>query len=417
MECDIGAHSDSACGIRFNNALYRSTAIHGFLMQNNYEPANEAMTGVRLSSTDSFQSLFHYDFVHENPVSAVVIGASLLILLFSIAWVVRENKRAVRAAQELKLGCMAFLHAPYGILITDENNLILRVNSAFTLITGYSGDEVLGKSPGLLSSGDHEKEFYQKLWRTLRKTGKWSGEIVNRHKHGHTFVQKISIVQVRDKNGEVSHHVAIFSDISPYQKLISALQHSANHDLLTGLPNRNLLQDRIRQAVSQARRFKAYVVIILLDLDGFKPVNDTYGHAAGDVLLKKIALRMKEVVREVDTVARLGGDEFVVVLESLRSRESAMRCAEGILAVINQPVDLNRADQTVQVSASLGVLIGEPAAPANSGPSPQQLLEMADELMYQAKREGRARMVVRSLNAEEWLALEAGRTLEKEQLS
>ncbi|MBB5217268.1 PhnD/SsuA/transferrin family substrate-binding protein [Parapusillimonas granuli] len=369
------------------------------------EQVRDALDALRAPGSDSFETEFRmlrkngswgWISCHGSVVVRAKDGAPLLLTGMNLD--VSEKKRL---EEQLKLSHAVFLQTHAGVIITDHSNQIVQVNPAFTDITGYTRDEILGKSPSFLSSGYHDKAFYKKLWSTLKKTGKWAGEVVNRHKNGHTFIERISIVELRDRDGKVTHHIAIFTDISLQKRLIAGLQHSANHDMLTGLPNRNLLHDRINLATAHARRSRTGVAIIFLDLDGFKPVNDTHGHAAGDVLLKKIGARMKGLVREGDTAARVGGDEFVLVLNDIVAREDAVKYAEKVLAAINEPAYLENVSRTVQVSASLGVLICPHATLNAFCASPECLLDLADMLMYQAKHAGRARLAVRELGIED----------------
>lgn len=315
------------------------------------------------------------------------------LLLSGIHLDISERKRD---EEELALSHSVFLRTHAGIMITDKANRIVQVNPAFTEITGYSRDEVLGQNPNLLASGEHDEAIYRALWHELSTTGEWEGEIVNRHKDGHTFPERVSLSLVRDQDGAVSHHIAVFTDISLQKQLIVELQHSAHHDLLTGLPNRALLHDRLKLALAQARRSQTRIAVIFLDLDGFKPVNDIHGHIAGDEFLKKLALRMRQVVRDGDTVARLGGDEFVVVANEIADQADAITCATRILAVIREPLKLDTAGATVSLSASIGVILCSPSAD-EAAASPDSILDQADALMYEAKRRGKDRFILKDL--------------------
>lgn len=383
----------------------------GLIHPSEKEEVQKKLDALFSARTDSFEADFRmlhknrrwiWVSSHGSVVARARSGAPTLLTGMNLD--VSDKKRL---EEERKLSHLVFLLAHAGVIITDANNRVVQVNPAFTDITGYSRDEILGKSPSFLSSGYHDKAFYKELWSSLKEKGRWVGEVVNRHKNGHTFVEKISIAQVLDQHGKVTHHIAIFTDISLQKQLMAELQHSANHDMLTGLPNRNLLYDRINLAFAHARRSGKGVAIIFLDLDGFKPVNDTYGHAAGDVLLRKIAGRMRMIVREGDTVARVGGDEFVIVVSDVDVPDDAVRCAESILTAINKPVGLQKEGQIAQVSASLGVLICPYATPKALVASPEILVERADTLMYQAKHAGRARMVVQTLDCEDFRENEA----------
>ncbi|MCL4316357.1 MAG: diguanylate cyclase, partial [Gammaproteobacteria bacterium] len=208
-----------------------------------------------------------------------------------------------------------------GIIITDTRNNILSVNRAFTEITGYTEDEVLGKNPHILNSGRQGPAFYQELWESLALRGRWQGEVWNRRKDGALYAEWLSISAVCNEQGDVTHHVAIFSDITERLLAADQVRRLAYHDPLTGLPNRALLYDRISQLLLQARREQHPVAVLFVDLDYFKDVNDLFGYAVGDLLLQAVAERLQNCVREADTVARLGGDEFVVVSAVQQARD------------------------------------------------------------------------------------------------
>ncbi|MCG8124810.1 MAG: EAL domain-containing protein, partial [Candidatus Thiodiazotropha taylori] len=262
---------------------------------------------------------------------------------------------------------------------------ILDVNAAFTRITGYTREEVLGKNPSILKSGKHDPEFYEDLWRSLIEQGNWSGEIWNRRKNGEIYPESLTISAVRSPDGQVQRYVALFSDIRAQKEHQSQLEHVAHYDALTGLPNRVLLDDRLRQAMLQASRRDTQLALVYLDLDGFKEVNDDYGHDVGDRLLVTLADRMNNAVREVDTLARLGGDEFVALLADLPDVDTTLPWLKRLLNAIAEPV--NDEVGMLQVSASLGVSFYPQAEPIDA----DQLLRQADQAMYQAKLAGKNR--------------------------
>jgi diguanylate cyclase (GGDEF)-like protein/PAS domain S-box-containing protein len=286
----------------------------------------------------------------------------------------------------LRIAATAF-EAQEGMLVTDAQCSILRVNRAFSEITGYSADDVQGQNPRMLSSGRHDAAFFLAMWRSIDEEGHWQGEVVNRRKNGETFSEYLTITAVKDESGGVTHYVATMLDITLRQAAAEEIRRLAFHDSLTGLPNRRLLMDRLQQALAASARSGRRGALLFLDLDHFKWLNDTLGHDIGDALLREVGLRLSAAVREGDTVARLGGDEFVVLLENLsehppEAAEQARAIGEKIRATLNQPYLLEQ--HRHQGSCSLGaVLFGGSEVAADD------LLKHADLAMYTAKRAGR----------------------------
>jgi diguanylate cyclase (GGDEF)-like protein/PAS domain S-box-containing protein len=285
---------------------------------------------------------------------------------------------------ELRLAAMVYMAIGEAILVADANNRILAVNPAFTQLTGYTEQEVIGQSTNLLKSGRHDQEFYQRLWSVLLETGHWQGEIWNKRKNGEIYLEWLRIDTCKDKNGNVQHRVAVFSDITERKQVEEFIWTQANFDPLTGLPNRRMFQERLQIAIKQAHRDNHPMALLFLDLDRFKEVNDTLGHDIGDNMLKEVAKRLKECVRETDTVARLGGDEFTVILGDLDDPGSIDRVAQCILEHMRQPFLL--AGETAYISISIGITI-YPEDTANM----TELLVNADQAMYAAKEAGRNR--------------------------
>jgi diguanylate cyclase (GGDEF)-like protein/PAS domain S-box-containing protein len=323
-------------------------------------------------------------------------GTSLSALLALLTWLVtRSRAKAVQHAREigrelaerkqaeagLRLAATVVGAVEEAVLVTDSGNNIVSVNPAFTAITGYAPEEVIGKNPRVFSSGRHAGEFFHRLWQTLLATGTWHGEIWDRRKNGELYVKWLSIRLVRDEDGNIVNHVAVFSDISERKLAEERLQHLAHHDALTGLPNRTLFADRFEQSLAQAKRDNGRVALMFLDLDKFKPVNDTMGHAIGDMLLKEATERLQHCVRASDTVSRIGGDEFVVLLPSVESELDAMRVAEKILHALNRPFSIS--GQQLQISSSIGV-----AVYPDHGSDEKTLSRKADAAMYFAKERG-----------------------------
>lgn len=298
------------------------------------------------------------------------------------------------AEEIIRVAAVAF-ETHEAILITDANANILRVNQAFQNITGYAMDEIVGKNPRILSSGQHPREFYADMWQQLLSSGTWTGEIWDRRKSGEIYPKWMTITAVKGASGETTEYVSIFSDITKRKQAEDEIRNLAFFDALTQLPNRRLLDDRLEHAVAASKRSGRYGAVMFLDLDNFKPLNDTHGHKAGDLLLVEVARRLSSCVREVDTVARFGGDEFVVVLSELDEVEAecvAQTCivAEKIRAALAEPYWLayNVSGTTKMIihhhcAASIG------AALFNSKSSAEQILKCADKAMYQAKEAGR----------------------------
>jgi diguanylate cyclase (GGDEF)-like protein/PAS domain S-box-containing protein len=287
-----------------------------------------------------------------------------------------------RAEERLRLHATAFDNAYEGMTLTDADGAILEINPAFSRITGYERSEVIGRNPRVLKSGRHDQEFYAAMWRSILGKGNWRGEIWNRGKYGDVYPELLSISAVRDGQGQISNFVAVFSDISRLKEQEQQLTQMAYFDALTELPNRVLLVDRMTLSAAQSRRNNTLMAVCYLDLDGFKSVNDTWGHEIGDLLLVEMAARLKSFIRGGDTVARLGGDEFVLLLVGMNNVDECERAVERMLAVIAQP--LHKAPQPVGLSASVGMTI----FPFDDG-DVDALLRHADQVMYRAKQSGK----------------------------
>lgn len=286
---------------------------------------------------------------------------------------------------QLRQAASVFNHANEGILITQADATITDVNEAFTRITGFARDEVLGKTPRVLKSGRQPVAFYAQLWNALLVQGEWAGEVWNRRKNGELYAALMTISTVHGASPEELRYVALFSDITGLKEQQSRLEHIAHFDLLTQLPNRVLLSDRLEQAIVQAQRRETLIAIAYIDLDGFKGINDAYGHLVGDHLLVKVSEHMKTVLREGDTLARIGGDEFVAILLDLESRTACIPIIERLLAASALPVYTD--GLVLNVSASIGVSFSVPHGETEV----DELLRQADQAMYFAKQSGKNR--------------------------
>ena len=297
----------------------------------------------------------------------------------------RDITEEKKAQEELRLAASVFTQAREGILISDASGIIIKVNDAFAKITGYSHDEVIGKRPSILKSGRHDDTFYADMWKALVEKDHWYGEIWNRRKNGEVYVEMLTISAIKNAYGQTSQYMALFSDISIAKEHERQLEYIAYHDALTTLPNRMLLGDRLRQGMAQTKRHSKKLVISYLDLDGFKIINDCYGHEVGDKLLIALSLKMKQLLREGDTLARLGGDEFVLVFSDMEDIKTSIPMLQRMLTTIAEPLAID--GLSLQVSASIGVTF----YPQEEEMEADQLLRQADQAMYQAKLAGKNR--------------------------
>ena len=294
----------------------------------------------------------------------------------------REIDERKRYEEQLQLAASVFENTIEGIIITDQQGTIESVNAAFTAITGYQPEEVVGRNPSLLQSGRQGREFYERLWRQLLKEGQWSGEIWNRRKSGEAYPQWLAITMLRNEAGEISRFVGVFHDITDIKQSEEQLKYQAHYDALTGLPNRQLFNDRLNNALAQARRNRNRLAVLFLDLDHFKNINDSLGHPTGDVFLQKVAERLKSCCREEDTVARLGGDEFILILPGVKGAQDAVTFVQRVMDYFAEPITLS--GQKIFPRASIGITLFP-----FDGQDPETLVRNADMAMYKAKEKGR----------------------------
>ncbi|MEJ5864213.1 phosphodiesterase DibA [Pseudomonas farsensis] len=285
--------------------------------------------------------------------------------------------------ERLRMAAAVFDSTLEGVLVTDRNGLIVHVNRAFMRITGYQQDEVIGQRPSKFKSGRHGAAFYQQIYTTLTEQGEWSGEIWNRRKSGEIYPQWQTIRAICDDSGELSHYVAVFSDISAIKHSEQELAFLAHHDPLTGLPNRLLFNDRAEQAIAAAQANKRGCTLLLLDLDHFQSINDGLGHTIGDQLLKLVGERLREVLGTSVTLARLGGDEFGVLAENCQQIGHAGKLAQTIIERLREPFLCD--DHRLFISASIGISLFP-----SDALSAEQLLRNADSALFKAKNNGRA---------------------------
>ncbi len=285
--------------------------------------------------------------------------------------------------ERLRMAAAVFDSTLEGVLVTDRNGLIVHVNRAFMRITGYQQEEVIGQRPSKFKSGRHGAPFYQQIYAALAEQGEWSGEIWNRRKSGEIYPQWQTICAIRDDSGELSHYVAVFSDISVIKHTEQELAYLVHHDPLTGLPNRLLFNDRVEQALAAAQANKRGCALLLLDLDHFQSINDGLGHTIGDQLLKLVGERLREVLGNGVTLARLGGDEFGVLAESCQQVGQAGKLAQSIIERLKEPFCFE--GNRLFISASIGISLFP-----NDALSAEQLLRNADSALFKAKSNGRA---------------------------
>lgn len=295
----------------------------------------------------------------------------------------RDISDRKRIETQLRIAATAF-ESQEGMVITDNDTVILQINRSFTELTGFTADDVVGSKMNLLRSGIHNASFYDDMWDTIAKSGYWQGEVWNRRKNGDTYPEWLTITAVKDQAGLITHYVGSMLDITTRKEMEDEVRHLAHFDVLTDLPNRTLLTDRLQQALALVRREKAKLALMFLDLDKFKPVNDSLGHGIGDLLLREVAQRLQTCIkRESDTVARLGGDEFVILLSHIDTAQEAALVAENVVHTLNQPFEIE--NHTINISTSLGI-----ALYPSHGKDAKTLMKRADIAMYQAKEAGRS---------------------------
>ncbi|MDR3393371.1 MAG: EAL domain-containing protein [Parasulfuritortus sp.] len=297
----------------------------------------------------------------------------------------RDITERQQAHVQRLMAASVFESSREGILITDSEQRIIRVNPAFCHMLGYDESEVLGQTPAMLQSGTYNSDFYADLWSNIMLHDHWQGEVWDRCKTGEIIPVLLSISVVRDADGAVLHYVSILTDISSIKESEARLEHLARHDPLTGLANRLMLHIRLEHALDRAQREGTGLALLMIDLDQFKDINDSFGHAMGDALLKEVAQRLTQRARGVDTVSRLGGDEFTILLEDLEQPDDAARLAQDIIILLGQPVLLPNKHE-VSVGASIGIALFP-----DHGSTEAELLQQADAALYQAKAEGRGR--------------------------
>jgi diguanylate cyclase (GGDEF)-like protein/PAS domain S-box-containing protein len=337
-----------------------------------FKENSDKMHGYKAGATDYL----------TKPIDDHILKAKVHVFLR----IYQQHQQLQENNAELALAASVF-ESQQGMVITDSENAILRVNKAFSKMTLYSEDEVVGKNPSIFKSGLHDDDFYRTMWKAIENEGVWRGEIWNRRKNGEVYPEWVTITAVKI-NGITSRYIATMSDITEYKNATDKIHRLAFYDPLTALPNRRLLLERLEHGIERCERDGEIMAVLMLDLDKFKPVNDTLGHLAGDQLLQQVAKRLLKRLRNSDMTARLGGDEFIVLLENITQIDDAAQVAEEIINDLKQPFFLNIEHETKEKEVHIGVSIGI-SIYGEHGTTPQSLIDNADLALYKAKDNGR----------------------------
>lgn len=317
------------------------------------------------------------DCMHEREWSVHEVGA-----LLAAASVIASAIQRHQGEKRLRQAATMFENTIQGVVITDNHGNIEAVNPAFTDITGYSEQEVLGQNPRLLNSGRHNPEFYAAMWQSVLNSGRWRGEIWNRRKSGEVYPELLTISTVKDKNHAILNYIAVFSDISEIKETQRQLDYLSNHDPLTELPNRRLFQELLEHAVAVAQREHQMVGVLVFDLDRFKQINDSLGHPVGDALLQEVAKRLRHAIRRGDTLARLVGNQFALLIEEVEDAQLLSKTARQLLDTLSRSMQVREHEFYVTASVGIALFPGD-------GQDVQTLIRNAESAMYQAKEQGR----------------------------
>jgi diguanylate cyclase (GGDEF)-like protein/PAS domain S-box-containing protein len=374
----------------FNNKLGSKNAKEWFELSskliNQYESLSSQIINIYLSNIkqtydDAQRALF------VTALALLLSIASILVLMFILNALVKNEEKN---AANLKIAAYTF-NSHEAMVITDVEGIIIRVNRAFTEVTGYEADEVIGKNPRLLKSQHHSKEFFENMWNRLLTDGKWSGEIYNKRKNGEVYLERLSITAIKDESGATTHYIAQFLDITDMKKAQDEAIYQSYHDFLTKLPNKKFMIQKLKEEFARAKRHNFLHAFLFIDLDGFKRVNDNCGHDVGDKLLEEVAKRIRNTIREDDFVARISGDEFAIMLLDLDKIEREVAkdikvvCSK-IIEEISKPFYLD--GHKIQIGVSIGIKL----FPDNKD-GINDTVKHADIAMYRAKAAGKNRFV------------------------
>lgn len=380
-----------------DSTIAQSGGYYGWNIPLSYEGIRALMQELRIKPYDEVPPFSAVDAIQKYALAIVTVLGSIVVLLSFLMWRLRQMTFSLRdkskaleeqifivqeAQIHLKRAANVFHNSSEGIVITDQSQIIIDVNEAFCELTGYTKDEIIGNKPSILRSYKHEQNFYFRLNEEVKNFGSWRGEIWNKKKNGDEYAELLRIDSVRDAQGNVENYIGIFSDMTESIRRQEELHHMANYDPLTNLPNRNLFMALAEQILSLAKRKNSKAVISFLDLDGFKSVNDQYGHDIGDAILKEVGIRLEKELRQSDVVSRIGGDEFVIIFSDIYQYEDVQPMFERILSVLNEPFAVNG------LSIIIGVSIGATLFP-DHGEEIEMLIRHADAAMYYSKANGR----------------------------
>jgi len=380
--------------------IAKNAGYYGWNIPLSYEGIRVLMVDLRVPPYDTTPPFTLNDIIRKFGAYIIILLGSIIALLLFLALRLRnltltlrkkshslEDQILIREETERYLRRVAnvFHNSREGIVMTDPNQVIIDVNEAFTLLTGYTREEAVGQKPKILRSGRHDSYFYTQMNQALEQDGSWRGEIWNKKKNGQEYAEFLRIDSIHNEKGEIENYIGIFSDVTEHKKQQEQLHHMANYDPLTNLPNRNLYMTLAQQILGLAKRNGSKAVVAFLDLDGFKGVNDNYGHEMGDRILKQVAGRLEEHLRQSDTVARIGGDEFVLLLSDVDDKEDVDPLLERILSSLKEPFKVNNI--YIMIGASIGV-----AFYPDDGEEIDMLIRYADMAMYRSKELGRNRI-------------------------
>jgi diguanylate cyclase (GGDEF)-like protein/PAS domain S-box-containing protein len=319
---------------------------------------------------------------HQKRLMFLSLAGVGTLLIAIVAVLAAYQRQRQQTESRLRLAASVFDNANEGICITDAAQRIIDVNPTLCQLTGYSRETLLGQTPRAFQSGRQDPAFYQAMWQAIQRDGHWHGDLWNRHRKGEYYAVRLTVSAVRDAAGSVSHYIGIMVNITDYKQHVAQLERVAHFDALTGLPNRLLLADRLRQAIAHTQRGDTFLAVCYLDLDGFKPINDQCGHETGDRVLAEVGRRLDACLRGGDTVARLGGDEFVLLLSGLHRHDEYETTLHRVLDEMRAPLKFD--GQSFHISASIGV-----ALCPRHGTDQDELLRQADQAMYLAKQAGK----------------------------